>query len=170
MSTKKPRRRQVDKRQEAAVEPRHVRVEGHASEITVARFRSGPLPPPEEAAAYESILPGAFDRILSMAEHQAKHRRGQETKMVDVAIRVEPRGQWLAFVIALTGILCGTLLVVLDKSLEGLAAMFTALAVLVGVFVQQKRRRDHEIAEKTDPTAVGPGRLDTSPPVGRLDG
>ena len=76
MSTKKPRRRQVDKRQETAVEPRHVRVEDHASEITVARSRSGPLPP----------------------------------------------------------------------------------------------RRDHEIAEKTDPTAVEPGRLDTSPPVGRQDG
>lgn len=142
-------------------------VAGHASELAVARWHSGPLPPAEEVAAYEGILPGAFDRILSMVEHQAEHRRMQETKTVAAAIRVESRGQWLAFVIALTGLLCGTLLVILDKSLEGLAAMLTPLAVLVGVFVQQKGRRSHEIAEKADPTAVGPGRLDTSPPTGR---
>lgn len=145
-------------------------VAGHASEVTVARFHSGPLPPAEEVAAYEGILPGAFDRILSMVEHQAEHRRMQETKTVAAAIRVESRGQWLAFVIGLTGILCGTLLVILGQSLEGVAAMLTPLAVLVGMFVQQKQRRYNEIAEKADPTAIGPGRLDTSPPTGRQSG
>lgn len=153
----------------ATAEPHHVRVAGHA-EVTVAHFRSGPLPPAAEAAAYENILPGTFDRILSMTERQAEHRHAQETKIVDVAIRVEPRGQWLAFVIAMTGILCGTLLVVLDKSLEGLAAMFTAFAVLVGVFVQQKRRRVQEAVENSDPEAIGPGQLNTSSPVYRQTG
>lgn len=170
MSRKKPKRRHVAKRKDATVERQHVHVESHASEVSVARFHSGPLPPAEEASAYESILPGAFDRILSMAEHQAEHRRAQETKIVDGAMRVEPRGQWLAFVIALTVISCGTLLVVLDKSVEGLSAILTTLGILVGVFIQQKRRRYNETAEKADPTAVGPGRLDTPPPVGRQNG
>lgn len=165
MSRNKPGRRHVAKRQQTTAERQHVHVASQASELTVARFRSGPLPPPEEAAAYEGVLPGAFDRILSMAKHQAEHRRTQETKIIDAAIRVEPRGQWLAFVIALTGILCGTLLVVLDRSLEGVAAMLTALGVLVGVFVQQKRRRIQETGENSDPSAIGPGQLNTAPPV-----
>lgn len=166
MSGEKAGRRHVAKQQEATAEPQHVPVAGRA-EVTVAHFRSGPLPPAEEVAAYESTLPGAFDRILSMAEHQAEHRRRLETKVVDAVIRVEPRGQWLAFVIASLAILCGTLLVILDKSLEGLAAMFTALAVLVGVFVQQKRRRVQATGEISDPAAIGPGQLNTSPPVPR---
>lgn len=157
-------------RRDAPVEREHGQVEGHASEVLVAHFRSGPLPPAREAAEFESILPGAFDRILSMAEHQAEHRRMQETQIVDAAIRVEPRGQWLAFVIALTGFVCGTLLVVMDKSLGGLAAMFTGLAVLVGVFVQQKRRRVQDAEQQLDPRAIGPGRLDTSVPMGRQNG
>src|SRR5258705_11795241 len=33
----------------------------------------GPLPPPENFAAYEHVLPGAADRILKMAENQAAH-------------------------------------------------------------------------------------------------
>lgn len=35
---------------------------------------SGPLPPPSIMKGYEDIVPGSADRILSMAENQAKHR------------------------------------------------------------------------------------------------
>ena len=35
---------------------------------------SGPLPPAEQFAAYESILPGSAERILQMAEKQQSHR------------------------------------------------------------------------------------------------
>ena len=41
---------------------------------------SGPLPPPNIIKGYEDILPGAADRILSMAENQAKHRQEIEKK------------------------------------------------------------------------------------------
>jgi uncharacterized membrane protein len=37
--------------------------------IAATRF-SGPLPPPEALAKYNDILPGAADRIITMAEHQ----------------------------------------------------------------------------------------------------
>ncbi|WP_254908530.1 DUF2335 domain-containing protein [Halomonas citrativorans] len=39
---------------------------------------SGPLPPSSEMERYESIMPGAADRILFMAEQQQKHRHDQE--------------------------------------------------------------------------------------------
>ncbi|PIQ30327.1 MAG: hypothetical protein COS35_13425 [Zetaproteobacteria bacterium CG02_land_8_20_14_3_00_50_9] len=37
-------------------------------------MHSGPLPAPEDFAKYENILPGAAERILSMAENEARHR------------------------------------------------------------------------------------------------
>jgi uncharacterized membrane protein len=38
----------------------------------------GPLPPPEHLEGYEKILPGAADRILSMAEKEQSHRHRWE--------------------------------------------------------------------------------------------
>ena len=90
MSGKKPKRRDVAKRQDAGtVEQHHVHVKGQASEVTVARFHLGSLPSAEEAAAYKGIQPGAFDRLLSMVEHQAEHRRAREARKVDADICVD---------------------------------------------------------------------------------
>jgi uncharacterized membrane protein len=47
----------------------------------------GPMPPPQLLAHYESICPGAADRMLRMAEHEAEHRRQMETKIVDAQIQ-----------------------------------------------------------------------------------
>ncbi len=39
---------------------------------------SGPIPPPEMMREFDSIVPGAADRILSMAERQEAHRHSLE--------------------------------------------------------------------------------------------
>lgn len=46
----------------------------HSLVVQATAF-SGPLPPPQVLAQYESILPGSANRILSMAEKQSEHRR-----------------------------------------------------------------------------------------------
>ncbi len=48
---------------------------------------SGPMPPPNILNGYEKILPGAADRILSMAETQSKHRQSMEKKMIEAEAR-----------------------------------------------------------------------------------
>jgi len=40
---------------------------------TTAQTFSGPLPPPEILAKYNSVLSDAAERIISMAENQATH-------------------------------------------------------------------------------------------------
>ena len=40
----------------------------------------GPLPRPEDFAAYDRVLRGAADRILKMAENQATHRQAMERR------------------------------------------------------------------------------------------
>jgi uncharacterized membrane protein len=49
-------------------------------EMVIAAGYYGPLPPASQLGQYEDILPGAADRILTMAEEQAHHRQGMEVK------------------------------------------------------------------------------------------
>ena len=53
-----------------------------SAEVTVVRATaetySGPLPQPQAMNAYEDALPGAADRILTMAEQKAEQQRRME--------------------------------------------------------------------------------------------
>ena len=105
-------------------------------------FSSGPLPPPQFFQAYETTLPGAAERILTMAEREQKSRHSREA-----------RGQWMAFLLALLGLLGGMALVYVDKSLEGLAAMLISIAIVIGVFIASKRPRQDQTHLPTPPPA-----------------
>ena len=63
---------------------------------TVA-LTTGPIPPPEQLAAYDHIVPGVANRILSMTETEQKNR----TTIISAQIRQSERAQWLAFALAL---------------------------------------------------------------------
>ena len=56
--------------------PEEKRAEAILAAVEISRF-SGPLPHPEDLAKYEQVLPGAADRIISMAEQQAAHRQAE---------------------------------------------------------------------------------------------
>lgn len=53
---------------------------------SVTSVHMGPLPPPDVFAGYEQVCPGAAERILSMAEQQAKHRQDLEKDRVKKSI------------------------------------------------------------------------------------
>ena len=70
---------------------------------TVERHRiekrfSGPLPPPEDFAAYDQTLPGCAERILRMAAGQATHRQALEIQLTLNAGRRESQGMWFALI------------------------------------------------------------------------
>ena len=76
--------------------------------VVAAAVWQGPLPPPEVAAAYEKLRPGAFDRILTRMEDELKYRHEIELKDLqnkdrknDAYHRTVAVGQWLAFFIML---------------------------------------------------------------------
>lgn len=62
----------------------------------VAEF-SGPLPPPSYLRDYETIVVGAADRIITMAENEQKHRHRWELS----ALRNTTVGLWFGFAIAI---------------------------------------------------------------------
>ena len=52
-----------------------------------AQAFSGPLPPPEILAKYNSVVPNAAERIITMAETQAAHRQRMESKVIESNVR-----------------------------------------------------------------------------------
>jgi uncharacterized membrane protein len=61
----------------------------------------GPLPPPEVLKQYDETIPGAAERILSMAEKQQDHRSKLELMIVEKRIHQSAIGQIFGFILAL---------------------------------------------------------------------
>ncbi len=105
--------------------------------ITAQQF-SGPIPPPELLRKYEELIPGAADRIMSMAERQGSHRQTLESQVINSNIANERLGKILGFIICVLAISGGIYAVVLGKSAMGIAAIVAPLGALVAVFIYGK--------------------------------
>ena len=119
-------------------------------------FHSGPLPAPKTLAGYQALLPGAADRVFTMAEKDLDHQHATETTEWGDHVRLTSRGQWMAFSVAILALLGGMLLVYLDKSVAGLATMILPIATIIGLFVTSKRFRPD--ASQPDPDRRHPVR------------
>jgi uncharacterized membrane protein len=100
---------------------------------------SGPLPTAKEFGGYEQALPGAANRILSMAEKQAEHRQTNEDKLVEHSIRKSGRGQLFAFVIALISLGVVFYSILKGEPLGAIVPAIIALSGLVAVFASKKQ-------------------------------
>jgi uncharacterized membrane protein len=112
-----------------------------------AEFHSGPLPPPQVIEGYEKILPGAADRIITMAELEQRHQHQAEVRNQKYRGFLAFVGQLFGLAIGLSGIGGGVFLASHDKSLVGFGVFFSSLAALVGVFIFQKRKAVRPISE-----------------------
>lgn len=113
---------------------------------------SGPLPHPEILAKYEEILPGSALRIFEMAETQASHRRGMEAKYLNLSGRDSLMGILFGFAIALSGIIGGISIIVLNP--ESVIAAFSGSAVsgssligIIRIFVIGSKKQKNEKSE-----------------------
>lgn len=67
------------------------------------KSHSGPLPAPDDFAAYERALPGSCERIMAMAESQLKFSQKVSLRLTDGNFREARWGQLCAFFLALVG-------------------------------------------------------------------
>jgi len=70
-----------------------------------------------------------------MAEREEDHRHSQEQAMLRSDAQARSRGQWMAFVVAIVIIVGGIWLISEGKQWEGLVAVLTPLATLIGIFI-----------------------------------
>lgn len=110
-----------------------------ASTLTVeAKFSQGPLPPAAELAKYNEVLPGAADRIITMAEGYARHQQ----KLEEFAMRREGndrrRSQNVAGIVVLAIFLVCLIALFLDKDEFAIQVGTWTVVALASIFVLGK--------------------------------
>jgi uncharacterized membrane protein len=107
----------------------------------------GPLPPPQALSGYESIVPGAAERLLRMTEDEAAHRRSLEVAemqtdnaAMESHLRWMARGQWFGFAVSLCAIICGSITAIQGGDMTGLAAVLAGAGVMALGAIFARRR------------------------------
>ena len=128
-------------------------------------FFLGPLPHPDHLREYENILSGSADRLMTMVEEQAQHRRQLEKSVTISNTKLETRGQILGFVIAMTALIGGGYIMASGQSVWGAAVAISAVAGLAGVFIWKSRERKRELNNRMDVESIaGPVVPPPEPP------
>ena len=114
----------------------------HMVRVTArASYFSGPLPDPETLKKYEEAMPGTVDRIIKMAEEQAKHRQEIEKAEVNTESRDSMLGILSALFMGLGILVAGTLIAILAKNpaaawIGGFLDL-AGIATIIGTFLKE---------------------------------
>ena len=95
----------------------------------------GPLPPSAELAAYESVQPGAADRIISMAEDYAGHRQALEVQAMRHEASAQVTGRAVAAGVVLAVLLSCLYALELDKDDFAIRLGSSTVLALAGIFI-----------------------------------
>jgi uncharacterized membrane protein len=101
---------------------------------SVSFFR-GPLPPAEELAKYNQIIPNGADRIMAMAEKEQSHRQNVESIVVNSVSSQNKRGQWFAYSMAILAIFYSAYLINLGRDWFGISVICGDFLVIAGAFI-----------------------------------
>lgn len=118
----------------APIESSPSKVVATSTKKTTVAF-SGPLPPPSILAGYDNILPGAAERILTIAESEADHQRSMERFHAQETFRERRRGQQCALSIAVIAFGVSAFLGYTDHDFVAGVISGTTLISIVASFV-----------------------------------
>ena len=112
--------------------------------IIAESHHSGPLPAPETLGLYDQITPGAAERIISMAEEEAKSRRHNERTTIKHTLIIAYLGIIFAFISVI--IVSSLVYYAIYKSYEQTAAAIAVgcIAAVAGVFMFFRRSKKGE--------------------------
>lgn len=110
---------------------------------------SGPLPHPSLLKEYQELIPDSPERFLQMVEEEGKHRRETETKnikyrseleikAISEKISYDKRGQWMAFILAVSIISIGAISIFNGDTIPGSITLGISAVGLAGVFIKGK--------------------------------
>lgn len=108
---------------------------------------AGPLPHPSILKGYEEVLPGAADRIITMAEQQSHHRQQLESKVIRFDELKSVLGLVFAFLIVIAAFIVGAYTALNGKPLFGGVISLAGLAAVVGPFIYQRRQQSQDDKE-----------------------
>jgi uncharacterized membrane protein len=112
-------------------------------------MRSGPMPDAEELARYESVVPGAAERIMKTYEAQVAHRHYLERITVESGVSRSRQGLVAGFIISMTAMVITVIALLTGHEIAGTVIGGGSLVGLVTVFFtgraqQRAERRDRD--------------------------
>ena len=116
--------------------------------VRMQTMYSGPIPPAIELEKFEKVLPGAADRILSMAENQSAHRQKMEKTALNAQINAERLGQIFGLVIFLVAVIGGVVLIAFNKDVFGISAIIASLGSIVWLHYKDSKDKKEELKQK----------------------
>ena len=101
-------------------------------------FHQGPLPPPRQLGQYDQVLPGAAERIMTMAENEQTHRHMNESRLIGGEIRLKFTGQIAAFAALILMILLVGFMVWSGNPIQAASLGAVMITGVVGLFLAPK--------------------------------
>jgi uncharacterized membrane protein len=124
---------------------------GMGGAVLSAEYRhSGPLPDPRTLQMYDAVMPGLGERIVTMAEDEARHRRDLERKVVGSDVDRARDGQRMAFALAVFFLGASVWLALAGHPVPGTIIGTVDIVALVTVFIVG-RREDNPPPEQEAP-------------------
>jgi uncharacterized membrane protein len=106
--------------------------------ITAVSKYSGPLPRPEDLIRYNDAVPGAAERIITMAEKEMEHRHETENRLIKNRIKLSFVSVILSFISVLVmSALVGYSLYI-GKFGTAIGLAIGSIASVAGVFIYAK--------------------------------
>jgi len=105
----------------------------------VSKSHKGPLPAPEDLAAYEQAHQGSAERIFQMTEREQNHRHEQERAIVKGEYLTRIVGQVAALIMA--GMLAGLAAFCAYLGEPLAAALVAAIGAAAAAFLQHSRKK-----------------------------
>jgi len=115
-------------------------------QVTHQQF-SGPLPPPEVMSQYNQIIPGAAERIFTMAEQNAIHQREIENSAMTFKAEEVKRGQQYGFGIGIFAFITCIVALLFGSEKTATAIGSTTVVGLVSVFITGRFSSKKRLAE-----------------------
>lgn len=144
-----PRKKPQTQRLPAATEDRFTpQQQRRLVQARITASFAGPLPPPEILVQYNEAVPGAADRIITMAEKQAAHRMSLESQVVAADIKRSNRGLICGVIVSLAFLAGAMALILAGHDTAGIAIASVDIIGLAGVFVYGSLNRRRERSDQ----------------------
>jgi len=118
--------------------------------VTRQEMFSGPMPHPDILARYDEIVPGAAERILVMAENQAKHRQEIEKLVVQSKVNDSKRGLNYGFIISLAFLFVAAFLGYMGREIVASVLGAIDIVALASTFIYGNVSSKRELKNKRE--------------------
>jgi uncharacterized membrane protein len=106
---------------------------------SIEMLRTGPLPIPHEMREYESIVPGAAERLIRQVEIEGEHRRTLEKHDQVLSFTLTALSNLVAASLVILAGYYGIRMIDAGKDVQGYVLLLTPLATVITAMIVKKK-------------------------------